>query len=157
MTRLLPALIVALLSTRCGASERAGELGEAERAQVRAAASRLRAGMTRSEVFRILAVPLDRLAQMTTGPETETTTIYVLGGNEALYLTWDASRPEPVLLHEQIMRTGSFLHPRSSRGRSQRRSRARVPRRVVGGRLAVLTPKKAASILDWLARERIVP
>jgi hypothetical protein len=54
--------------------------------------------MGRARVFDVLGVTLDGLPVIATGPTTELTTIYLLDASKALYLTWDARRPDAMVL-----------------------------------------------------------
>jgi len=75
-----------------------GELTAADRDRLRAGVARLTRGMTRTQALEALGVRLDGVPQLATGPQTEATTIYIPGGPEDLYLTWDASDPDHVIL-----------------------------------------------------------
>jgi hypothetical protein len=69
-----------------------------ELARLREGVARLQRGMTRSQVFETLGVSLEGLGQMGDGPQNDFTTIYLLGGRENLYLTWDGTDPDHVIL-----------------------------------------------------------
>jgi len=74
------------------------ELTDDEMTRLRAAMPRLHAGMTQSEVLAALDVSLDGIGQLGTGPQHETTTVYVIGHGSQLDLTWDATDLEHVVL-----------------------------------------------------------
>ena len=111
---LVAALVTASIGAGCGEqrspSGAAATRREARTAltadelqRLRAALPRLRPGMTRAEVMATMNVDLDGLAQIGTGPQTEATTIYVVGGAEQLDLTWDArDEARPVLLRAAL-------------------------------------------------------
>ena len=99
--------ILVVLLVACSSSPPRDQVTDAQRQQIRTSVPRLRPGMARPDVLRTIGVPLDKLPQIATGPTTEVTTIYVLGGVDDLYLTWDASQPgEPILLRAQLVLRG---------------------------------------------------
>ena len=73
-------------------------LSDDELATLRAGLERVRPGMTREEVFAELGVSLDGIGQLGSGAQSETTTIYAIRPEVALYLTWNASDLDRIIL-----------------------------------------------------------
>lgn len=81
-----------------------GMLSDADVATLRQRVPTLRPGMTRAEVMAALAVPLDALGQIGSGPRADTTTTYVIAPRLFLALTWDMTTPAGALRKAELER-----------------------------------------------------